>query len=83
MAYVIGDGCIKCGSCAANCPVSAISEGDDKFVIDADTWRHLCGGLPGRGDQRRVILPPTNKRRDERLFPGERLARTNRIFMPV
>ncbi len=37
MAYVIGDGCIKCGSCAANCPVSAISEGDDKFVIDADT----------------------------------------------
>ena len=34
---VIGDGCIKCGSCAANCPVSAISEGDDKFVIDADT----------------------------------------------
>ena len=32
MAYVIGDGCIKCGSCAANCPVSAISEGDDKFV---------------------------------------------------
>ncbi len=33
MAYVIGDDCIKC---AEGCPVSAISEGDDKYVIDAD-----------------------------------------------
>ena len=46
MAYVIGDGCIKCGSCAANCPVSAISEGDDKFVIDADTCID-CGSCAG------------------------------------
>lgn len=30
---VIGDDCIKCGSCAAVCPVSAISEGDVKYVI--------------------------------------------------
>ena len=35
MAYVIGDDCIKCGACAEGCPVSAISEGDDKYVIDA------------------------------------------------
>ncbi|MBQ7658816.1 MAG: 4Fe-4S binding protein [Butyrivibrio sp.] len=27
MAYVISDGCISCGSCAAQCPVSAISQG--------------------------------------------------------
>lgn len=37
MAYVISDDCISCGACAAECPVSAISEGDGKFVIDAAT----------------------------------------------
>lgn len=36
MAYVIGDDCIKCGACAEGCPVSAISEEDDRYVIDAD-----------------------------------------------
>ena len=36
MAYVISDSCVKCGSCADNCPVEAISEGDEKYVIDAD-----------------------------------------------
>lgn len=37
MAYKINDECISCGSCADNCPVNAISAGDDKYVIDADT----------------------------------------------
>ena len=37
MAYKITDECIKCGACAEGCPVSAITEGDDKYVIDADT----------------------------------------------
>ena len=37
MAYQISDDCISCGVCASNCPVGAISEGDGKFVIDADT----------------------------------------------
>lgn len=36
MAYKITDECIACGACAAECPVEAISEGDGKFVIDAD-----------------------------------------------
>ncbi len=35
MAYVITDECIACGACEDECPVGAISEGEDKYVIDA------------------------------------------------
>ena len=34
MAYKISDEYISCGACAAQCPVEAISEGADKYVID-------------------------------------------------
>ena len=34
MAYVISDECVACGTCAAECPAEAISEGDGKFEID-------------------------------------------------
>ena len=46
MAYVITDECVSCGTCAAECPVEAISEGDDKYVIDADTCVD-CGTCEG------------------------------------
>ena len=36
MAYNITDACLKCGSCAEQCPVEAISEGADKYVINPD-----------------------------------------------
>ena len=36
MAYVITDECVACGTCAEACPAEAISEGDGKYVIDAD-----------------------------------------------
>ena len=35
MPHKITDECISCGSCVTECPVDAISEGDDKYVIDA------------------------------------------------
>ena len=47
MAYVIGNDCISCGSCAAQCPVEAISEGADKYVIDPDT----CAGCGACAEQ--------------------------------
>lgn len=46
MAYVITDACVSCGCCADACPLSAISEGDGKYVIDADTCIS-CGACAG------------------------------------
>ncbi len=37
MAYKISSECLSCGSCEGECPVGAISQGDDQYVIDADT----------------------------------------------
>lgn len=36
MARVIGDSCISCGSCASQCPVQAIEQGDAHYEISAD-----------------------------------------------
>jgi formate hydrogenlyase subunit 6/NADH:ubiquinone oxidoreductase subunit I len=47
MAYVITDECIACGSCQGECPVEAISEGDEKYVIDAG----LCTDCGACADQ--------------------------------
>lgn len=33
MRFRITDSCIKCGACALDCPVWAISHGGTKFVI--------------------------------------------------
>ncbi|MDR1663998.1 MAG: 4Fe-4S binding protein [Clostridiales bacterium] len=35
MAYSINNECINCGACESECPVSCISQGDDRYVIDA------------------------------------------------
>ncbi|MEA5135970.1 MAG: 4Fe-4S binding protein [Candidatus Fimivivens sp.] len=46
MAYVITDACISCGACEPECPVNAISAGDSKYVIDANTCIE-CGACAG------------------------------------
>jgi len=42
MAYIITDECVSCGACASECPTDAISEGPDKYIIDADVCTD-CG----------------------------------------
>jgi ferredoxin len=37
MAYKITEKCVKCGACAAQCPMACISEGEEKYKIDTDT----------------------------------------------
>ena len=46
MAYVITDSCVSCGTCAGECPVGAISQGDSQFVIDAGSCVS-CGTCAG------------------------------------
>ena len=46
MAYVISDAGVSCGTCAGECPVGAISEGDGKYVIDANACLD-CGSCAG------------------------------------
>ena len=46
MAYRISDDCIACGACADECPVSCISEGDGKYVINEEECIS-CGTCAG------------------------------------
>lgn len=46
MAFVISDSCISCGSCAGECPVNAIAEGDGKFEIEESACIS-CGTCAG------------------------------------
>jgi ferredoxin len=46
MAYIISDECINCGACASECPVSCITEGDSKYVIDESVCVD-CGACAG------------------------------------
>jgi len=36
MTYVITDECVSCGSCEPECPVNAISQGENIYEIDAE-----------------------------------------------
>ena len=37
MAYMITDKCVACDKCREICPVEAISKGEKKYTIDAET----------------------------------------------
>lgn len=70
MAYKISDECIACGACEAECPVSAISEGDGKYEINPDVCtgvrqlrRCLSRWRPPGGIMRNRLAGPADSRR--------------------
>ena len=46
MAFIIDDSCTNCGACVDECPVSCISEGDSKYLIDENVCID-CGACVG------------------------------------
>ncbi|MCX6353411.1 MAG: 4Fe-4S binding protein [Candidatus Aureabacteria bacterium] len=34
MAHIINEACVSCGACEAECPVQAISQGEERYQID-------------------------------------------------
>jgi ferredoxin len=51
MAMKITDACIACGSCELECPVEAISEGDEYFEIDPE----VCVECEGHFDEPQCV----------------------------
>ena len=68
MAYKITDKCIACGACAANCPVSCISDAGSKYEIDPSmciscgTCAAVCpvlfGARSGKAEGTAAVLHP-------------------------
>lgn len=56
MAYVIGNDCVACGTCIDECPVGAISTGDDKYSINPDMCTE-CGTCAGVCPSEAISLP--------------------------
>ncbi len=56
MAHKITEDCISCGACEAECPVEAISSGDDKYVIDPDKCTD-CGACVDVCPTEAIIAP--------------------------
>ena len=46
MAYKITDACVSGGTCAGECPVGAISQGDSQYEIDPNACVD-CGTCAG------------------------------------
>lgn len=43
MALYITDDCTMCGSCEPECPVNAITEGEDTYIIDPNACVECVG----------------------------------------
>ena len=51
MAHRINEDCINCGACEPECPVTAITQGDDIYVID----EAVCVDCQGHYDEPQCV----------------------------
>ncbi len=56
MAHKITEDCISCGACEAECPVEAISAGDDMYEIDPEKCTD-CGACVEVCPTEAIIAP--------------------------
>jgi len=78
MALMITDECSSCGACESECPNTAISEGEDHYLIKPDLCTECVGFFPGaavrRALARRIASSPilVTRRRRTRCWPSSR-----------
>jgi ferredoxin len=56
MALMITEECINCAACEPACPRSAITEGDNIYIIDAEK----CTECKDEGDSQCVLACPVD-----------------------
>ncbi|MDC0715287.1 YfhL family 4Fe-4S dicluster ferredoxin [Nannocystis bainbridge] len=88
MATHITEECINCGACEPECPNEAISEGDDRYVIDPN----LCTECVGFHDYEacQAVCPveccipdPERRETEELLLDRARKLHPEKNFPPV
>jgi len=85
MAYKITDECISCGACEAECPNSAITEGDETYEINPDLCTECVGyfDTPQCADvcpTEAPIADPDHEESEEDLIEKARKADPDRDF---
>ncbi|MFW2331576.1 MAG: YfhL family 4Fe-4S dicluster ferredoxin [Nitrospinota bacterium] len=72
MALLINEECVNCGVCEPECPNTAITEGDDIYIIELDK----CTECVGHYDEPQcvdvcpvdcIVVDPDNKESKEEL----------------
>lgn len=88
MSTVITEECINCGACEPECPNSAISQGDDIYVIDPKLCTE-CVGFHGQEACAAVcpvdccVPDPNNPESEEQLYARLTSIHSDKTFPPL
>ena len=56
MAMMITEECINCGACEPECPREAITEGEERYAVDAEK----CTECKAEGESKCVVVCPVD-----------------------